>query len=417
VNNTNIEIHPIALLLPAMSAEEYTALCNDIRERGLNNPIWLYENKILDGRHRYKACIEMKVEPRFQVYAGTTPVQFVLSENLHRRHLTSSQRGALAVEVEKYLAPPAAERQKTLAGTRPNRTSDLEETFPQGQQSAQKRSPQSRDQAAELVRTNSRYVSDAKKLAAEAPDLFEQVKSGEKTIPEAKKEVKKRANQQARSTMAAHAEMLPELSSRNRIECADFREYLWDVPENSVDLIFTDPPYDSESLHLYLDLAIHAARILKPGGSLLSYCGHYAIPEITHMLGQHLRYWWLIALSHQSGNHRRLEGKKVYVHWKPLLWYVKDTYLGKRAVADLMETKQPSKQLHDWEQDISIAQYYIDYLTNPDDFVIDPMCGSGTICRAALQTGRRSLGIEINQERANIAKVTLHELSSTSGNA
>ena len=51
----------------------------------------------------------------------------------------------------------------------------------------------------------------------------------------------------------------------------DFRDVSKDIPDNSVDLIFTDPPYSKEYLPLYEELAKLAIRILKPGGSLVFY--------------------------------------------------------------------------------------------------------------------------------------------------
>lgn len=246
----------------------------------------------------------------------------------------------------------------------------------------------------------------AQQIASLPEEQFDAVKLGIITLEKAKKEIKKQANESARQERASQGigNVLPE---NVQIICDDFNDYFQNVPDNSVDLIFTDPPYDKESIELYGNIALHAARVLKPGGSLLVYAGHYAIPKITQLMGEYLRYWWMIALSHQSGNHRRLEGVKVYVHWKPILWYVKDTYSGKRAMADLYETDQPDKELHEWAQDIGAASYYIDYLTEPGDLIIDPMCGSGTICQAAYDSGRRIIGIEIDEDRANVARYNL----------
>jgi hypothetical protein len=84
--------HPLAEKYPLMSGDEYEAFKADIGERGLQNPIWLYEGKILDGRNRYRACGELGVEPFFAEYDGDDPVGFVDCQNLHRRHLTAEFR-------------------------------------------------------------------------------------------------------------------------------------------------------------------------------------------------------------------------------------------------------------------------------------------------------------------------------------
>ncbi len=57
----------------------------------------------------------------------------------------------------------------------------------------------------------------------------------------------------------------------------DFRELGAAIPDGSVSLIFTDPPYDRASLPLYSDLGAFAARVLRPGGSLITYVGNLGL--------------------------------------------------------------------------------------------------------------------------------------------
>lgn len=58
---------------------------------------------ILDGANRYRACIESGVEPIMVPYSGNDPLQFVLSENLHRRHLTAGQHAAMVAAATDWL--------------------------------------------------------------------------------------------------------------------------------------------------------------------------------------------------------------------------------------------------------------------------------------------------------------------------
>ena len=87
-----LQYHPIAELLPALQGTELRKLASDIKANGLLEPIVLYEGMILDGRNRYQCCLTESVEPRFVLYEGQDPGGFVISMNIHRRHLNPEQR-------------------------------------------------------------------------------------------------------------------------------------------------------------------------------------------------------------------------------------------------------------------------------------------------------------------------------------
>jgi hypothetical protein len=98
------EIHPAATLFPMMSDEEYAGLKADIEENGLREPIVLWCDQIIDGRNRLKACEEIGVDPVFfELSDESDPWKFVISHNLHRRHLSSSQRAMVAAKMANIL--------------------------------------------------------------------------------------------------------------------------------------------------------------------------------------------------------------------------------------------------------------------------------------------------------------------------
>lgn len=384
-----MKFHSIANFFPMMETEEFDALVLDVKENGLLEPIWIYQNQILDGRNRFMACAAAGIEPKFREYIGDDPMSFAMSMNIERRHLTPSQRACLAVELLPFYEQAAKERQI-------RKPDDfVMEKIPQQNGAA-------RVFAAEVTHVNPRYVSDAKMVKEESPSLFEEMKAGLIHMKEALSEVKKKKKQETRAALAKAGKDIPD-DEFAIVTHGDFREVLAAMPDNSIDMIFTDPPYDEESIPLYSDLARLAAQKLKSGGSLITYAGHYAIGEIYNLMVQHLRYWWIIADKH-NGNSARLIGKNIFVEWKPLLWFVKDRRANDEYVADLFQSSQPKKLEHDWQQDTSEAAYYIERLTNPGDLVVDPFAGSGTTLLAAKRLSRRSLGIEIDKENVQIAK-------------
>jgi len=81
-----------------MSESDHAALTADILHHGQREPITLFEGKILDGWHRYRSCLEIGEKPAFRTLdADIDPVAFVMSCNLHRRHLDGSQRAHAVV--------------------------------------------------------------------------------------------------------------------------------------------------------------------------------------------------------------------------------------------------------------------------------------------------------------------------------
>ena len=104
-----LDVHPLAEKIPEMTPDEFVDLQSDIEANGLREPIWLYEGKILDGRHRYMACVKLNRKPETRLYKGNNPLAFVISMNIHRRHLTAEKKRELIAELLKA-NPQASDR-------------------------------------------------------------------------------------------------------------------------------------------------------------------------------------------------------------------------------------------------------------------------------------------------------------------
>jgi ParB-like chromosome segregation protein Spo0J len=97
-----IELHPLCTLFPRVTGAEFDALVADIKANGLSQPITLHDGMILDGGNRYRACLEAGIEPHFTTFDGGNIVAFVLSANLHRRHLSAGQQAAIVASAQDW---------------------------------------------------------------------------------------------------------------------------------------------------------------------------------------------------------------------------------------------------------------------------------------------------------------------------
>lgn len=158
-----LEDHPIAEIFPLMSDAELSQLADDIEANGLRDPIWLYEGKILDGRNRYRACVSKDIDHRVEHYKGKNPVAFSLSKNLHRRHLTESQRAMVAARIANILPGETLNSGSRAANLPLGKTTQK--------------------QAAEMLSVGERTVRDAVKVKDHGtPELVKAVEAGEVSV-------------------------------------------------------------------------------------------------------------------------------------------------------------------------------------------------------------------------------------------
>lgn len=169
-----------------------------------------------------------------------------------------------------------------------------------------------------------------------------------------------------------------------------------DVTPDSVDLVFTDPPYPAEFIPCWSDLGAFAAKALKPGGLLVAYSGQMFLPEAMRRLAEHLDYWWCYAVVH-DGAFFQLRVRRTQVGWKPLLVYRKPG--GDELppwVKDIAADGSREKSGHEWQQAESEAAYWIETLTGPGDHVADPFLGSGTTAAVCKRLGRSFTGCDVD---------------------
>ncbi|MGG7603520.1 ParB/RepB/Spo0J family partition protein [Massilia sp. BKSP1R2A-1] len=164
-----LELHPLCTLFPRLEGAEFEALKADIIANGQLEPITVHDGQVLEGGNRYRACIEAGIEPILKDFTGANPVAFVLSANLHRRHLTPGQQAAIVASAQDWT------RAQTVGN--PAFKGDAQKCNGAPLETAADRAAQS---GASL-----RTQKMADKVAKASPDLAKQVAHGEISLPKA----------------------------------------------------------------------------------------------------------------------------------------------------------------------------------------------------------------------------------------
>jgi DNA methylase/ParB/Sulfiredoxin domain len=393
------------------------SLAKSISEVGLLHPIVLNSKNdvLVAGQRRLEACKILGWHKIPVYYVNLNDIiKGEYHENVVRKGFTTSELVELKKAIEPLERKEAEERQRlgrTKGGKMhfdknddvPNSSSMLGGSFPpSNDNSVPINGGKTRDKLADYVGISHITLKKAEKIYDAA-----------KKQPEKYGDLLKKLDQRRISTEKAFHQMkklqlIEQLSKEKpimklpegiKLYNGDFRHLSKQIPDNSIDLIFTDPPYAEKSVPLYQDLAFVAQRVLKPAGSLITYCGTYALQEILqYMKGADLQFNWIIAVK-LKGPYDKFWRANVTIKWKPLLWLVKGNKLNVvDFIGDLIESSTPEKISHEWEQSIVEADHVISRLTVENQIILDPMLGSGTTGIAALNLGRKFIGIEINKE-------------------
>ena len=397
-----------AALIPPLSAEERQQLEENIVEHGgARDPLVVWASKgkltILDGHNRYEICTRLELpfdieEMRFEDRGEA--MLWMIDNQFGRRNLPAIERVRMEfkrAEIHKAKVNPRGRRadEKKLIPLKSgellgkhNRELDAKIGESAGV---------SRDTVAK-VRKIDAAIESGKVDAETAANL----RTGEVSINRVVRDLKEQETAAKRE-----AQKVVAISKRQGVDglyLGDFRKIGDKIPDASVDLIFTDPPYDRKAIELFDGLGEFAARVLRPGGSLIAYIGQIQLPDAVADLSKHLRYWWTCSCYHSGPTLLRMNEYGIVNGWKPMLWFVKETRGDKTTFINDVATGTREKSHHDWQQSESEARYFIELLTEKDGFVVDPFCGGGTTPVACIGLGRKWASFEIDE--ANLSRAS-----------
>lgn len=409
------EYHPIASLFPMMQGEEYEALKKDIADNGQLEPIWLHpDGRIIDGRNRYRVCTELGIEPHYRTWSGEgSLVAFILSMNLHRRHLTPSQRAMVALDILPMLEEEAKERQ----GARTDLPNIVQFFAPSDM-------GKSRDKAAALVQTNRQYVSDAKAIQDKAPALAEQVRAGEMNIPEAKREIARQEREAKRQEIDqagqdTYIEQAPMRvcygdmyrMGRHRIICGNCEDpaiLVRILGCDTVHMLLNDPPYG-----IGLDTDYSKMPSTKPEGNR-TYAAIIGDDKLfvynTFGISAKEEFWFGADYYRKSipdGGSWLVWDKRVEEKFDAMIGSAFELIWSrerhKREIIRCNNTlfsgeAEAKNKWHPTAKPSKVIAWIVSHYSQPDDVIMDMYLGSGTTLMVCQRLDRTCLGIELSPD-------------------
>jgi len=211
----------------------------------------------------------------------------------------------------------------------------------------------------------------------------------------------------------------------NQIICGDCLEVIKDIPDKSIDLVLTDPPYAvpvvtgvaREGVKNYADLSISEGyfrilfeefgRILKDAGAMFIFCDETFYPSVFRALYNDFDTKLLVWDKQQMG---------MGYHWRRGFELIVFAHRGKTEKKsadklDIIKNKRVGNEEreHPAQKPISLISYLINNFTNENDIIFDSFLGSGTTAVACQALKRNFIGIEISEKYCEIAKQRLRQ--------
>ncbi len=178
------------------------------------------------------------------------------------------------------------------------------------------------------------------------------------------------------------------------------------LADNSIDHIYSDPPYSRGFLPCYQWLANEASRVLKPGGFLMVMLGGSYKNIIYRYLDEAgLSYYWDYSFKMKGAQtgivwkHSPNGNKPIVIRTKSMLVSSKGKAISRTGTVDLvdaLDSGQNWRRFHKWGQSVMVARYYIDCFTYEGQLIYDPFVGGGSTGLACSLINRRFLGSDLD---------------------
>ncbi|PAD72429.1 DNA-methyltransferase [Paenibacillus campinasensis] len=219
----------------------------------------------------------------------------------------------------------------------------------------------------------------------------------------------------------------------NRIYQRDCIEGMRMIPDKSIDLIVTDPPYlmnyrsnrrvanerfkhitnDRDSNGLIADYIAECYRVLKEDTAIYMFCSWHHIDFFKTEFEKYFKLKNLIVWNKNVHGTGDLKGSYGPKHELVLFGHKGRSLLREKRLPDVIDcAKIPSLKLtHPTEKPTELLKIFIRNSSDKGGIVLDGFAGTGSTCVAAVETGRNFAAFEIETEYVTAANMRLDSLA------
>ena len=407
-------------IYPEMKEEAFLSLRSDIEKNGYDFkfPIWIYENKIIDGWNRYKACNELGITPIYETFVGDElqAITFILRTN-NRRDLTNYQRAVLSFEFEDFFRNIAQDNLKTSG-----------ENFGKGLPTLAKAIDKvdTRKELAKIAKVSHGTLDKVKKIQEKAPEEVKaKLATGEVSINAAYKEIKKEEKKQNFINKKIEFEKpIININTNQKIIEGDSRQVLKTLDKKSFDLLLSDPPYGmdfksgwnikdkiqndkiEDTVKLFEEVLKESVPLLKDDAHFYLFGNINYMNEIKPIIEKYLTLKNVLIWDRQIIGMGDL---KTYGNSYDVVYFgynKKWKDLNGTRDRDILNFQRvdPSKNIHPTEKPLDMLQYLIKKSSKENDKILEPFAGGGSTLLACKNTNRKATGIEIENKYVELIK-------------
>lgn len=392
-------------MLIEIKTKEYEHLLASIKTHGITTPLILNKsNVVLAGHHRLKAAKQLNLKHVPVIRANhknkNEEMLCVLNDNLARRNITNVERYQIYKNIKPALEKMAHENMK-----KGGKGCSVEQTLNSSRDAAEQ---------AGITPSQARKLAIIEKYGGTT--VLKKIQNDRASIAKSYNCIK---SQNDRNASIKALEKYANTCKKKGIKNCHVHNYRFQeskIPDESVDLIITDPPYVQEFLHETDSLFKFASKKLKNNGFLVTYYGQVHLDTLFECSAPHrnIRYYWLIT---EFNKHHTaiVHSRNITCGYMPIVVFQKLSSNQNKCkpttqlLYDVVSQAKKEKTYHDWQKSEQTSRKLIQHFMRDavGNTVCDPFAGSGTNVIASLKLGYDAIGYETDKETYKIMRARI----------